>query len=453
MRLPHAAGVMAVAFSPDGALLSTASNDGSVRLWALSSGTERLRAAHPGGSEVVAFSPDGQYVASGSISGELDMWSLTRGDERARMLHAGEVDVVAASVDGKMAATGERGMVHLWPLQGQTKGSAPKVPGGRIDRLVFSDDGAHLAAASSSGLFVIDANPAIAVKQLVDSRAASHVAISARYAVAFDRLHRALRAWEIETARELAPLSTEPLTDPAFDASGTFIAAKQQDARGNGSIRVWALPDWREQGKLPIKGSSSFALGPQGRLIAMEVFESSGDKGTNTHYIDVYEAAGNRRVARIPGGEEVRIAFHPGGETLFLVAENEVRIFDPGTGKLRASLRHEQDVDKLRMSPERDVLATLSRGSVYVWNYATGELLTQLVGDDYFQDMRFAGNGRYLLTGSRDHTAVLWLWKPEDLREEACRRLNRNLTAAEWARHLGAMPYEKSCPNVKADAK
>jgi WD40 repeat protein len=138
---------------------------------------------------------------------------------------------------------------------------------------------------------------------------------------------------------------------------------------------------------------------------------------------------------------------------LFLVAENEVRIFDPGTGKLRASLRHEQDVDKLRMSPERDVLATLSRGSVYVWNYATGELLTQLVGDDYFQDMRFAGNGRYLLTGSRDHTAVLWLWKPEDLREEACRRLNRNLTAAEWARHLGAMPYEKSCPNVKADAK
>src|SRR5690242_12713002 len=125
------------------------------------------------------------------MSGELDMWSLTRGDELARMLHAGEVDVVAASVDGKMAATGERGMVHLWPLQGQTKGSALKVPGGRIDRLVFSDDGAHLAAASSSGLFLIDADPAIAVKQLVDSRAASHVAISARYAAAIDRQHRA----------------------------------------------------------------------------------------------------------------------------------------------------------------------------------------------------------------------------------------------------------------------
>jgi WD40 repeat protein len=443
---------MAVAFSPDGALLSTASNDGSARLWALSSGTERLRAAHPGGSEVVAFSPDGQYVASGSISGELDMWSLTRGNELARIPHAGEVDIVAASVDGKMAATGERGMVHLWPLTVHTKPVALKLPAGRIDRLLFSEDGAHLAAASSSGLFLIDTNPVLAFKQLVDSRATSHVAISARYAAGFDRSRRGLRAWETATGRELAPLSTEDLTDLAFDPSGSFLAAKQQDARGNGSIRVWALPDWRELPKMPIKGSSSFALGPQARLIAMEISEPGADKRSYSHYIDVYEVAGHRRVARVPGGEEVAIAFHRGGETLFIVVDNEVRVLDLASGKLRTPLRHEQHVDKLRMSPERDMLATLSHGSVHVWNYSTGELLTELVGDGDFKDVRFAGNGRYLLTGSRDHTAVLWLWKPEDLREEACRRLNRNLTADEWARHLGAMPYQKTCPNVKADA-
>ena len=146
------------------------------------------------------------------------------------------------------------------------------------------------------------------------------------------------------------------------------------------------------------------------------------------------------------------IAFHPGGETLFAVIDNEVHSLELASGKLGPPLRHEQDVDKLSMSSEPGVLATLSHGSVYVWNYATGELLTELSGDGVFKDVQFVGNGRYLLTGKYDHHAVLWLWKPEDLREEACRRLNRNLTTDEWARHLGAMPYDKTCPNVKADA-
>ena len=451
MRLPHAAGVMAVAFSPDGALLSTASTDGSARLWALSSGTERLRAAHPGGSEVVAFSPDGQYVASGAISGALDMWSLSRGDEVARMTHAGEVDVVAASADGKLVATSERGMIHLWPLQGDAKTSEVKLPAVRIDRLMFGDGATHLVAAWSGSLFLLDVRQGLAFKQLTDPRAVSHVAMSARYVAAFDRARQALRVWETAGGRELASLAAKNLTDLAFDANGTSLAARQQDAHQNGAVRVWALPELREVGKVAMKGSMPYALSSQGRLIAMAVSEPGTEKYSHLSYIDVYEVAGNHRVARIPGGEDVAVAFHPGGETLFEVLDNEVRILDLSTGKMRTPLRHEQRVDKLRMSPERDMLATLSHGSVYVWNYATGELLTQLVGDGDFKDVRFAGNGRYLITGSRDHSAVLWLWKTDDLRDEACKRLGRNLTADEWARHLGAMPYRKTCANFPAE--
>lgn len=451
MRLPHAAPVVAVAFSPDGALLSTASVDGSARLWSLSSGTERLRAAHPGGSEVVAFSPDGQYVASGAISGALDMWSLSRGDEVARMTHAGEVDVVATTVDGKMAATSERGMVHLWPLQGEAKASEVKLPAVRIDRLMFSESATHLVAAWSGGLFLLDVKQGLSFKQLTDPRATSHVASSARYVAAFDRARRALRTWESAGGRELASVAADNLSDLAFDASGTFLAARQQDAHQNGAVRVWALPEWRELGKVTMKGAMSFALSPQGRLVAMAVSEPGAEKYSHLSYVDVYEVAGNRRVVRMPGNEDVALTFHPSGETLFVVVDNEVRVLDLATGKMRAPLRHEQRVDKLRMSPERDILATLSHGSVYVWNYATGELLTQLVGDGDFKDVRFAGNGRYLLTGSRDHTAVLWLWKTEDLRDEACKRLGRNLTADEWARHLGAMPYRKTCASLPAE--
>ena len=454
MRLPHAAGVMAVAFSPDGASLGTASVDGSARLWALSSGTERLRAAHPGGSEVVAFSPDGQYVASGDMTGALDMWSLRRGDELARMVHAAEVDAVAASWDGKVAATSERGMVHLWSLGGEAKAAAVKLPAVRIDRLVFGSSGTHLVAAwSNSSLFLLDVNQALAFTQLTDPHATDFIAISTRYAAAFDSARQALRVWETAGGRELASLAAERLSDLTFDASGTYLAARQRDTQNNGAVIVWALPELRELGKLAIKGGMPFALGPQGYRVAMAVSESGAEKYSYSTYVDVYEVAGNRRVARMPGNDDVRLLFHPGGETLFAAIDNEVRVLDLATGKMQTPLRHQQGITKLRISPERDILATLSRGSVYIWNFSSGELLSQLFREDGFKDVQFAGDGRYLLTGGRDHTAVLWLWQTEDLRDEACQRLGRNLKADEWARYLGSMPYRKTCPNLPPEGR
>ena len=128
-----------------------------------------------------------------------------------------------------------------------------------------------------------------------------------------------------------------------------------------------------------------FASGPQGYRVAMAVSESGAEKYSYSTYVDVYEVAGNRRVARMPGNDDVRRPFHPGGETLFAAIDNEVRVLDLATGKMQTPLRHQQGITKLRISPERDILATLSRGSVYIWNFSSGELLSQLFREDGFK--------------------------------------------------------------------
>lgn len=456
MRLPHAAGVMAVAFSPDGASLSTASVDGSARLWDLLSGMEQLRASHPGGSEVVAFSPDGKYVVSGSMSGALDMWSLSRGDELVRVRYEGEVSAVAASVDGRMAATSERNMVHVWPLHNEAKATAVTLPTYRINRLMFSESGTHLVASGISGLFLLDVIQGMAFKEIGNPRASfvsNDTAISTHYVAQFDRASQTLRAWETAGGREVATLATEDLDDLVFDASGAVLAARQQGAPQNGIVRVWALPELREIGKLPIHDSMPFALSPQGRLIAMAVSEPGATKHSYSSYVDVYQVADGHRVARIPGSSGVTLTFPPRGEALFVIANNEVHILDLDTGKMRTPLIHEQSVDALRMSPEHGVVATLVQDRVFIWNYTNGELLAQLVNKGHFADFRFADNGRYLLSGNRDHAAVLWLWKTEDLRDEACKRLGRNLTPDEWAQYLGAMAYQNTCPNLPAEGR
>ena len=72
--------VNSVAFSPNGQVLASGSNDGNVKLWDVNSGKEILTLSPQTNEESasmitsVAFSPDGQLLASGSKSGYVTIW-------------------------------------------------------------------------------------------------------------------------------------------------------------------------------------------------------------------------------------------------------------------------------------------------------------------------------------------------------------------------------------------
>ena len=443
VRLTHAAPVEAVAFSKDGTTLTTGSFDGTARLWELPSGRERLRATHPGGSEVVAFSPDGKQVASGGTEGSVNIWSLNRSDQLAAITHPEIVSGVSVSPSGDRVATlDDHGGLRIWRTDGQIDRSLNAVAPGSI---LFSEDGRYLAGATRSSIFTLDLTNNDGLKPLATSRDARDVLLSARYIVgeASDGQH--LRVWETAGGRELPPVEASHVQSFKLDTTGCCVVIEELDSYGKkGAIRVRDLSAREDRHRTPIDGNKpdEFALGPQGRTLAL-----ARDK-----FVEVSDAATGQSLARLPqDGRVSTVLFDTSGTRLLILLENnpqQIDVWDWASGKLTAHLRHEDEISRIRLSPQATVLATVSAGRAYVWDYSNGALLSQLADAGHVRDLRFSRDGRYLLTGGIDGSAALWLWKDADLQAEACKRLTRNLSPAEWQQYLGNRPYRATCAGI-----
>jgi WD40 repeat protein len=110
--------VSAVAFSPDGRLLASLSDDQVLRLWSVSSGTLITNIAGVarslGSENSVVFSPDGALVVAGlGGTNGVGLWRASDGSRGGSLLGGGSgTEWIAFSPDGALlaAAGGYRGI-------------------------------------------------------------------------------------------------------------------------------------------------------------------------------------------------------------------------------------------------------------------------------------------------------------------------------------------------------
>jgi cytochrome c len=150
----HQAPVVALALSPDGSTLASASWDHTLRLWPLAGGAPRVLEGHQQNVNGVAFTPDGKSVVSAGYDATLRIWPLAGNGSPLIVTLPTPLNSVLAESDGEIVCAGADGKVYFLSPSGDVRGeiAAGSTP---IISLAASVDGKLLAAAGIRGSVAI----------------------------------------------------------------------------------------------------------------------------------------------------------------------------------------------------------------------------------------------------------------------------------------------------------
>jgi WD40 repeat protein len=412
LHMPHHKEVLAIAWSPDGSRLATASSDCSSRVWDAASGKAMAGPLLHGGSiNAVAWSPDGKRIATASEDRCARVWDALTGEPITPLLvHGDAVRAAAWSPNGIFLATAsEDGTARVWhAVSGQAVGD-PFVHLDGVRAVAWSPGGVRIATASYDGTAgVWDVARQTRVLTLSHRDSVLSVAWSQGGGqLATASADKTARIWDASSGASLAVPLTHGggVTTVAWSPDSKRIVTASSDC----SARVWDAPTGRPVTP-PLThrgGIKAAAWSPDGRRIVT----ASAD-----HSARIWDAVTGQPVTpplRHHGWVKATV-WSPDGTRVASASYDDIaRIWNASHGfSVIPPLAHRGWVKMVEWSPDGTRVATASYDSTArVWSAFDGQAVTPVLAHRRIGKVRavaWSPSGRYLATASEDRTAQIW---------------------------------------------
>ncbi len=457
----HQESVLAVAVSPDGRTLATASSDQTIILWDLPEGQVRQRLeGHFDQVNTLAFSPDGRLLASaaGPTDPSVRLWDVARGQVVGALEGhiAGIVDL-AFSLDGSrlasieglddIAVNGNRS-VRVWDVASRTEQAMLTLEEQELGYVEFDATGKTLIVASEQSILRWDFTnneifPIATIPMLREADIALErellVLASKDGSLHLMNLHASesyrtfqadnepvttvvfspdeqtflsghndgiVRLWDVETGTVIHTYAghTDEIMDLAFTPDGQTIISGGRDKQA----RIWAREPGAELHELVHVGdgaTQSLTFSPDGSTLA--IASSDG------HVYRQVIGSGETAQELIGAGESpTAIAFSNDGTMLAIgYDDGAIVLCDPTTGRLLDRLEgHIGAIQVLRFHPSRPLLASISTDdTLRLWDQRAN-WQSQAIKAHSFDPVGlvFSPDGTVIFTAGRDQFVRRW---------------------------------------------